>query len=94
MQINDFSQFLCKVDAALAREVEHWGDIVQGDFTDSYRNLSYKNVMGALWAAEFCAQVEFVVKADDDMFVDLHLTLSLARRYRNTPSYTAARPAY
>ena len=31
------------LQVALARELEHWhwGDIVQGDFTDSYRNLSY-----------------------------------------------------
>ena len=93
LQINDFFHFLCKAEAVLAREVEQMGDIVQGDFLDSYRNLSYKNVMGVLWAAEFCAQAEFVVKADDDMFVDLHLALSLAQRYRNTASYTAGRPA-
>ena len=43
------------------------GDLVQGDFMDTYHNLSYKNVMGKLWASNFCPQAEFVVKADDDM---------------------------
>ena len=28
--------------------------------------------MGNLWAAEFCEQAEFVVKTDDDMFIDLY----------------------
>ena len=28
--------------------------------------------MGNLWVSEFCEQAEFVVKADDDQFVDLY----------------------
>ena len=28
--------------------------------------------MGNLGAAEFCEQAEFVVKADDDIFIDLY----------------------
>ena len=28
--------------------------------------------MENLWAAEFCEQAEFVVKTDDDMFIDLY----------------------
>ena len=47
--------------------------------------------MGKLWAAEFCPQAEFVVKADDDMFVDLHAVLSFTRQFRSRPSYTAGR---
>ena len=31
--------------------------MVQGDFLDTYRNLSYKSIMGQLWASEFCEQV-------------------------------------
>ena len=47
-------------------------DLVQGDFLDTYHNLSYKAVMGYLWVAEFCSQADFVVKTDDDLFVDLY----------------------
>ena len=45
---------------------------MQGGFRDTYRNLSYKNILGKLWASQFCAQAEFIVKTDDDQFVDLY----------------------
>ena len=28
--------------------------------------------MGNLWVSEFCEQADFVVKTDDDQFVDLY----------------------
>ena len=45
---------------------------LQGDFLDTYHNLSYKEIMGNLWISEFCEQAEFVVKTDDDQFIDLY----------------------
>ena len=61
-----------KLQQSIADENKKYGDIIQGDFVDSYHNLSYKAIMGNLWAAEFCEQAEFVVKTDDDMFIDLY----------------------
>ena len=49
-----------------------FADIVQGDFIDSYHNLTYKNVMGLLWVTEYCSGVGLIVKTDDDMWLDLH----------------------
>ena len=46
--------------------------LIQGDFLDTYHNLSYKEIMGNLWISEFCEQAEFVVKTDDDQFIDLY----------------------
>ena len=40
----------------IEKEAKTEGDLVQGDFMDSYHNLSYKNVMGKLWASNFCPQ--------------------------------------
>ena len=59
------------------------GDLVQGDFLDSYKNLTYKTVMGHMWVSSFCSQAEFVVKTDDDIYVDLYGLYSVARRYVN-----------
>ena len=42
---------------SIARENYKHHDIVQGDFLDTYRNLSYKNIMGKLWVSQFCQQV-------------------------------------
>ena len=55
---------------------------MQGNFLDTYYNLTYKSVMGHLWVSEFCRQAELVVKADDDIYVDLYGALSLATRLR------------
>jgi len=56
----------------LEDESQEFGDIVQGNFLDTYRNLTYKNLMGKLWVASFCSQAELIVKTDDDAYVDLY----------------------
>ena len=64
----------------LEQEFELGADLVQGDFVDSYHNLTYKNVMGLLWVTEYCSGARVIVKTDDDMWLDLHAiaTTSLA----------------
>ena len=47
--------------------------------------------MGKLWVAEFCEQAEFVVKTDDDMYVDLYEVFSLTRSYLNNVHYLTNR---
>ena len=60
---------------------------MQGNFLDTYYNLTYKSVMGHLWVSEFCRQAELVVKTDDDIYVDLYGTFSLAGRLRAEENY-------
>ena len=71
--MTDFFNIIGILIKTLSKEVENrkFGDIVQGDFVDSYNNLSFKGIMGNLWVAEFCEQAEFVVKTDDDLYYDL-----------------------
>ena len=66
------STFDENIQRSLEEESQEYGDLVQGDFLDNYYNLSYKGIMGNLWVAEFCSQAEFLVKTDDDMFVDMY----------------------
>ena len=75
----------------LEEESSKYGDIIQGDFLDTYHNLSYKAVMGNLWVAEFCSQAEFVVKTDDDMYVDLYEVHTLTRRHLTSTHYVEDR---
>ena len=65
----------------LVIEEEHLAhnDIVQGDFTESYHNLSYKHVMGLKYATHFCRQAELILKMDDDIAVDVFQLLRLVR---------------
>ena len=60
------------------------GDLVQGSFMDTYHNLTYKNLMGKLWISKFCNQAEFVIKTDDDTYVDLYAVYAFTRKYLNT----------
>ncbi|GLH01495.1 Beta-1,3-galactosyltransferase brn, partial [Gryllus bimaculatus] len=55
---------------ALDRENQLHGDLVQGSFRDSYRNMTYKHVMTLKWAAYHCPGALYVLKTDDDVFVN------------------------
>ena len=54
----------------IERENSEHHDIIQGDFVDSYRNLSYKNIMGKLWVSEFCKQVSILTIRKITLLVD------------------------
>ncbi len=44
------------------------------DILDSYRNLTLKHMLAYEWTIEHCPEVDFVLKVDDDTFVDtIHL---------------------
>lgn len=61
------------VQQRLLRESSEHGDIVQGDFHEAYRNLTYKHVMGLTWFAERCSRGSgLVVKTDDDIAVNAY----------------------
>ncbi|XP_053152909.1 beta-1,3-galactosyltransferase 4 [Hemicordylus capensis] len=57
--------------AALQREAEQHGDIVQGRFTDTYANLTLKTLALMGWATTYCTGATFIIKADDDVFLNL-----------------------
>ena len=66
-------------------EYENYNDILREDFLDTYQNLTLKTLGGIKWAAIFCAQTKFVLKTDDDMYVNVPLLLShLETKYSGT----------
>lgn len=58
-------------------ESRRFGDIIQGSFKEAYRNLTFKHVMGLLWARENCPNAKFVIKMDDDIVVNVERLPSL-----------------
>ncbi|KAK3593697.1 hypothetical protein CHS0354_013593 [Potamilus streckersoni] len=73
-----------KVQAAIKYESDLHGDIVQGDFIDTYHNLTHKGVLGYRWITEFCLQAKFVIKVDDDIFVNIFkLLLDVSQTYKD-----------
>lgn len=59
----------------IIRESKQFKDIVQGSFHDSYKNLTRKHVMGLTWVLKNCPNVDFVLKMDDDIFINLPLVM-------------------
>ena len=55
----------------LIKEAEEFNDIVIANFQDTYRNLTLKTIAGFHWAKKHCAHARFVMKADDDVYVNI-----------------------
>lgn len=68
---------LSDVEAQKALEFEHeqYHDIVQEDFIDAYKNLTYKGIAGLKWISTYCNHTKFVIKSDDDIFVNMFTLL-------------------
>ncbi|KAK6993726.1 beta-1 3-galactosyltransferase 1 [Biomphalaria glabrata] len=59
------------VQGLVDMEALSYGDIVQEDFIDSYRNLTYKGIAALKWVGTYCANSKFVLKSDDDILIDI-----------------------
>ena len=60
-----------KLQESIAREHEEHGDVLQQDFVDSYANLTVKTTSMLKWlAGSECSTAKFVMKVDDDAFVN------------------------
>lgn len=64
-----------EIDALVLSESNAYGDIVMGNFTDHYRNLTIKSLFGIQMIYQKC-QFSFLFKTDDDCFVNTGLLLS------------------
>ncbi len=58
-------------DQLVQSEMRSFGDIVNGSFKEAYRNATYKTLLGFKWAHFHCQQAKYILKADDDVFINL-----------------------
>ncbi|KAJ6645589.1 Beta-1,3-galactosyltransferase 5 [Pseudolycoriella hygida] len=56
----------------LLDESKEHGDIIMGNFEDTYHNLTYKHLMGYKWVNKFCPTAKFILKTDDDIYADIY----------------------
>ena len=57
--------------AEIEEEYFKYKDIVQGNFDEHYRNLTYKHILSLEWFQLFCPQASVIIKVDDDSAVDI-----------------------
>lgn len=62
-----------ELQSSLDIENMQYHDVVQGSFLDSYRNLTYKHVMALKWVTYHCPGAKYILKTDDDVFVNTPL---------------------
>ena len=55
----------------IRNETRYYGDMLVGDFLDTYQNLSLKALVSLKWVSDNCKHVRYVLKTDDDVFVDI-----------------------
>ncbi|XP_017125126.1 beta-1,3-galactosyltransferase 1 [Drosophila elegans] len=77
----------------LTREANHYNDMIQENFVDSYHNLTLKSVMALKHISRSCSSTAaFLLKCDDDSFINvpnlLHFLLGgTIPLYRDTMEY-------
>jgi len=54
-------------EEALATESDQYGDIVQGNFDDNYRNLTVKSLTCLDWVINYCPSAQLVLTRCYDM---------------------------
>jgi hypothetical protein len=59
------------VESRIHAESHRYGDLVQTDYLDTYRNLTFKAISWMKWVDEHCKGIENLVKSDDDIVVDV-----------------------
>ncbi|KAJ8306550.1 hypothetical protein KUTeg_017095 [Tegillarca granosa] len=69
-------------NANLKEESQIHKDLLQGSYVDSYRNLTFKVVHGLHWVSRTCP-VDYVLKTDDDCFVNANLLYKLVISHPN-----------
>lgn len=55
----------------LDQEDREYGDLIQQDFVDTFHNLTTKLLLQFRWAHSYCSHAQFLMSADDDVFVHM-----------------------
>lgn len=63
------------------KEQEDFNDIVQLDLQENYRKLSIKTTLAFGWMKTYCPNVKYMLKTDDDVFINLKTLTHITSRY-------------
>nr|CAI5850988.1 unnamed protein product [Callosobruchus analis] len=66
----------------IEKEQEIYGDIIRGKFIDTYDNLTLKTISVLEWVDNYCSKASFVLKTDDDMFINVSRLLAFIAKHK------------
>ncbi|XP_066258860.1 beta-1,3-galactosyltransferase 5-like [Euwallacea similis] len=70
------------INRKLDEEQILYGDIIRGKFVDTYDNLTLKTISILEWVDNFCPKAAFVLKTDDDMFINVSRLLAFIAKHK------------
>lgn len=72
----------------IQEESKTYGDVIQVEMLDLYRNLPLKLTGLINWVNNNCPTVDFVVKVDDDLYVNVHVLVQFVKNYHQSGKMT------
>ena len=75
----------------LLEEHSKHGDIIQQSFIESYFNLTLKTLAALEWGTTFCPGAKWIMKVDDDVYVNMNLLTEVTRKKANTDTVLCKR---
>ncbi|XP_015111301.1 beta-1,3-galactosyltransferase 5 [Diachasma alloeum] len=70
-----------KLERLLQDEQKLHDDMIRGRFHDSYSNLTLKTISSLEWFDTYCSAAKFLLKTDDDMFINVPRLVSFAKKH-------------
>ena len=78
-----------KIMQLVKLEQNVYNDIVQENFEDSYRNLTYKAIAALKWVTYYCSNAKFILKVDDDIMTNIFVLL---KHLKSLSDHNAIKP--
>lgn len=72
----------------IEEESRTYGDIIQIGIDDFYRNLATKMTAVLNWVHKYCERVDYILKADDDVYVNAYNLVVFTHTYIHQSNYS------
>lgn len=73
---------------SLSEENYEYGDLIRGNFLDTYTNLTLKTISYLEWVDKYCNRAKYILKTDDDVFINVpRLMKFLSKRKKKRVIY-------
>ncbi|KAE8752398.1 hypothetical protein FOCC_FOCC000870 [Frankliniella occidentalis] len=70
-----------QLEKSLGEEAAMYNDLIRGRFLDSYNNLTLKTISMLEWVDNYCSEVKFILKTDDDMFINVNKLMAFISKH-------------